>query len=565
MINSDRKEKDVVVIPPRKTEKEEIKAKYRQKRVAAYCRVSTKQEEQLNSYETQRAAYIDMVNRNPDWTLVKIFADKGISGTSVKHREEFNKMIRLCKQGKVDMIITKSISRFARNTEDCLHYTRLLKSLNVDVYFEEQKIHSMQPGAEFYITIYGSIAQSESENISANVRWGKEQSAKQGKAPFPCRRFLGYVRGEDGKPAIDPEQAEVVRYIYARYLAGDSLSVIAKKLEELNVASPAGKKRWVSSTVRSILTNEKYKGDLVINKTYVVDCISKQVRINNGERKKYYVKNSHPAIIDEMTFARVQEEMARRTGKQRVKKVGTKTELGKYSGKYALSELLICGECKTPYRRCTWIINGQKKTVWRCINRLDYGKKYCHHSPTISENILQDGIMEAILSVAIEYPDVLQLLKEHIAMGLDAETSTSMNDKIIRDKTRAEISLRIAEIDGIFNKMIETVSSETENSFDDEKVLELVEEKNKLQAKLLELQKENFEQTIIEKRMDEISNVLNGIKNHPMKYDNEIVRSLIECIVVESKEQINIIFKGGLTVEQSLGRDNGEIDFIMKQ
>ena len=150
-------------------------------------------------------------------------------------------------------------------------------------------------------------------------------------------------------------------------------------------------------------------------------------------------------------------------------------------------------------------------------------------------------------------------------MGLDAETSTSMNDKIIRDKTRAEISLRIAEIDGIFNKMIETVSSETENSFDDEKVLELVEEKNKLQAKLLELQKENFKQTIIEKRMDEISNVLNGIKNHPMKYDNEIVRSLIECIVVESKEQINIIFKGGLTVEQSLGRDNREIDFIMKQ
>lgn len=178
---------------------------------------------------------------------------------------------------------------------------------------------------------------------------------------------------------------------------------------------------------------------------------------------------------------------------------------------------------------------------------------------------MQDGIMEAILSVAIEYPDVLQLLKEHIAMGLDAETSTSMNDKIIRDKTRAEISLRIAEIDGIFNKMIETVSSETENSFDDEKVLELVEEKNKLQAKLLELQKENFKQTIIEKRMDEISNVLNGIKNHPMKYDNEIVRSLIECIVVESKEQINIIFKGGLTVEQSLGRDNREIDFIMKQ
>ena len=160
--------------------------------MVAYCRVSTKQEEQLNSYETQRAAYIDMINKNPDWTLVKIFADKGITGTSVKRRDGFNKMIRLCKQGKVDMIITKSISRFARNTEDCLHYTRLLKKYDVDVYFEEQKIHSMQPGAELYITLYGSLAQSESENISANVKWGKEQSAKQGKVSFHYKNFLGY-------------------------------------------------------------------------------------------------------------------------------------------------------------------------------------------------------------------------------------------------------------------------------------------------------------------------------------------------------------------------------------
>ena len=184
MAEKEQRVKRVYEMPEVSAPQEEVTTEYRQKRVVAYCRVSTKQEEQLNSYETQRAAYIDMISKNPDWRLVKIFADKGITGTSVKNRDEFNKMIKLCKQGKVDMIITKSISRFARNTEDCLHYTRMLKRYGVDVYFEEQKLHSTQPGADFYIGIYGSIAQSESENISANVRWGKEQSAKQGNEEF---------------------------------------------------------------------------------------------------------------------------------------------------------------------------------------------------------------------------------------------------------------------------------------------------------------------------------------------------------------------------------------------
>lgn len=367
MAEKEQRVKRVYEMPEVSAPQEEVTTEYRQKRVVAYCRVSTKQEEQLNSYETQRAAYIDMISKNPDWRLVKIFADKGITGTSVKNRDEFNKMIKLCKQGKVDMIITKSISRFARNTEDCLHYTRMLKRYGVDVYFEEQKLHSTQPGADFYIGIYGSIAQSESENISANVRWGKEQSAKQGKVAFQYKNFLGYKKGEDGKPVIDIEQADVVKFIYDRYLAGDSLKEITKKLMDLKISTPLGKQHWSCSTVRSILTNEKYKGDAIINKTFVVDCISKRVKVNNGERKKYYVENNHPAIVDAATFAKVQEEIARRSGKKKIKQVGTKTELGKYCGKYALTERLLCGECKTPYRRCTWTVKGKKKIVWRCM------------------------------------------------------------------------------------------------------------------------------------------------------------------------------------------------------
>ena len=253
------------------------------------------------------------------------------------------------------------------------------------MYFEEQVIHSTQPGAEFYITIYGSIAQSESENISANVKWGKAQSAKEGNVPFFYKRFLGYRKGEDGNPEIDPEQAEIVRMIYNRFLAGDSMVIIADYLNEQEIPTPSGKGKWLRGTIQSILTNEKYKGDAVLNKTYVSDCLTKKVKINNGERPKYYIENNHPAIIDSAVFGRVQEELARRNGKRKIKQVGTKTEQGRYCSKYALTELLICGECGTPYRRCTWTVKGKKKVVWRCINRLDFGNKYCHQSPSIEE------------------------------------------------------------------------------------------------------------------------------------------------------------------------------------
>lgn len=234
------KPKVVRVIEPTIKPAEETKSAYRQLRVAAYCRVSTKQEEQLNSYGVQTRYYTEKINAEPKWTLVGIFADKGITGTSVKKRDEFNKMIRLCKRGKVDMIITKSISRFARNTVDCLQYIRMLKELNVDVYFEEQGIHSTSPGAEFYITIFGSIAQSESENISANVRWGKDQSAKEGKVPFHYKRFLGYRKGANGTPEIDPEEAEIIRRIYRQYLSGDSFIKIATDLNIDQIKTPSG-------------------------------------------------------------------------------------------------------------------------------------------------------------------------------------------------------------------------------------------------------------------------------------------------------------------------------------
>ena len=496
-----------------------------------------------DSAESGASDRAERINSENGWTLEGIYADKGISGTSVKNRDEFNRMIRRCKQGKIDMIITKSIARFARNTVDCLKYVRLLHELGVDVYFEEQGIHSNQPGAEFYITIYGSIAQSESENMSANIIWGKNQSAKSGKVNFHYKNFLGYRKGEDGQPEIVPEEAKTIRLIYDRFLAGDSLKGMAELLEERGIKSPTGKAEWQFSTIQSILSNERYKGDAIINKTYIADCISKKVRVNNGERPKYYVENSHPAIIDSATFGRVQEELARRSGKRKVKQKGTTTEQGKYSSKYALTELLICGECKTPYRRCTWTAGGKKKTVWRCISRLDFGKKYCHHSPTVEESILHTAVINAIMQTAKQNSEVLQTLKLQIGIGLEGEKS---------EDDRLDLQVRIAESDAQFRKMLDRVSADTVEAFDEETAMRLMNEKSRLQRQLDGIAETEQRRESAKSRLDDIFTILDGIKNRPMEYDDQIVRQLLECIVVDSKEQITVIFKGGLKVVQPL-------------
>ena len=537
---AEQPKKVVRVIAPTITPQEQAKKLYRQLRVVAYCRVSTKQEEQLNSYETQRNYYTERINAEPNWTLVAIFADKGITGTSVKNRDEFNKMIKLCKRGKVDMIITKSISRFARNTLDCLKYTRMLKAIGVDVFFEEQGIHSTQPGAEFYITIYGSIAQSESENISANVKFGKAQSAREGNVAFHYKNFLGYRKGEDGKPEIVPEEAETIRFIYESFLAGDSFGGIKAKLEEKGILSPSGTPTWRYSTIQ---TNEKYAGDAIINKTYIEDCISKKVKVNNGERQKFYVENNHPAIIDRMTFARVQEELARRNGKLKVKQVGTKTEQGKYSSKYALTELLVCGECKTPYRRCTWTVKGKKKIVWRCINRLDYGKKYCHESPTVEESVLQEAIMNAIMRTANENAELLKTLKLHIGMGLDMGES---------EDESLDLQIKIAEIDAEFKAMLNAISSDTVEAFDEQRAKELMDEKSQLQQQLAQIAERKQKRENTKSRLDEIFTILDGLRNRPMEYDDRLVRQILECVVVESKERIKVVFIGGLEITETL-------------
>lgn len=385
----------VTIIPAKPLE--ERQAMRRQLRVAAYCRVSTEEEEQQSSYEAQCNYYTDKIMTNPDWTMAGIFADEGISGTSTKKRENFNRMIRRCKAKKIDLILTKSISRFARNTLDTINYTRMLRAMGIGICFEKENINTLDLDSEMLITMLGAFAQAESESMSRNIAWGKQQAIREGKVSVNFKRLYGYVLREDGSPEIDPEKGAIVRRIFLRYLSGDSLRMIQDGLNADNIPGLTEGKPWQICGIKGILINEKYCGDVLGQKTFKDRVIGGKVIKNTGQLPQVLIQNNHPGIVSRETFYAVQEEMKRRGA---AKSPSAKSPTGRtsYTSRYALSERLVCGECGTLYRRCTWNIRGQKKIMWRCVSRLDYGKKYCHNSPSMEEGPLQQAILNAINS-----------------------------------------------------------------------------------------------------------------------------------------------------------------------
>ena len=527
----------VTVIPPIAEMQGESRIDMRPKRVAAYCRVSTDREEQEHSFETQKAMYTEMIMMKPTWQMAGIYADEGITGTVAKKRPGFMKMIEDCRKGKIDMIVTKSVSRFSRNNLDCLMYVRELKQLGIPIIFEKEGINTIQVSSELLLTLFGALSQAESESISMNVKLGIRQSLKNGNVRFSYKTFLGYRKGADGQPEIVPEQADIVRRIYNDFLAGATCLEIAKRLTEENVPTMGGGNRWFSERIKSILKNEKYKGDALLQKTYITDPISKRVKKNNGELPMYYVENSHPAIIERRIFDRVQEEIARRAGKKKVKQTGTKTELGRYSGKYALTELLYCGECGTPYRRCTWSRNGKKKIVWRCVSRLDYGKKYCKNSPSVEESRLHNAIAAAITKKANSEEINIGGIMDHIeSFGSRRDT-----DGIIQRQRR------IAEIEKVIDDLARLNSDEAQSGELDYKFSELYAELYSVKDELEEMQ--SGASALDGDMLNEMREVVTGLKNHPVEYDDKVVRQLIDCIKVMSADMIKICFKDGTVTE----------------
>jgi len=421
---------NVMIIPAKRqvgntSRRQEDKPKLR---VAAYCRVSTDSDEQASSYETQVEHYTEYIKKNPEWEFAGIYADDGISGTNTKKREEFNRMIEACKTGEIDMIITKSISRFARNTLDCLKYIRMLKDKNIPVFFEKESINTMDAKGEVLLTIMASLAQQESQSLSQNVKMGLQFRYQNGQVQVNHNHFLGYTKDREGNLVIDPEQAEVVKRIYREYLEGSSMDKIAKGLEKDGILTGAGKKKWWTSTINKILRNEKYIGDALLQKTYTTDFLNKTRVKNNGIVPQYYVENNHEAIIPKDIFLRVQEELVRR----RVVKTSANGKKRSYSCNHCFAQIVICGECGEMFRRIHWNNRGCKSVVWRCISRLEPTGQECH-ARIVNEMVLENVVVQAINTLLGDKSTYQAQLQQNIAnviRSAQQKTADGIDEKL---------------------------------------------------------------------------------------------------------------------------------------
>lgn len=536
--------KTVTVIQPKSSLLVD-KEKHRQLRVAAYCRVSTDFEEQLNSYENQKAFYTDMIGKNPEWTLAGIYADEGISGTLAEKRPDFQRMISDCLDGKIDYVIVKAVSRFARNTSECLKYVDLLREEGIGVIFEEQGIDTLELKSQLYLTIYAGFAQSESESISKNVTWTVRNNFAEGKVPYVYKKFLGYKKGDDGIPEIVPEEAEIVTRIYNMFLAGATTRAISETLMAENIQVPGKNFTFAKNTILSILTNIKYCGDAILQQTYSTDCIKKKRKKNTGEKvPMYYVHNAHPAIIPRATFNKVQEEIARRKTSTPKSQKNTYTASGRYS-KYALTDVLMCGECGTRYRRVTWSKKGKKKVVWRCINRLDYGTKYCDKSLTVEENALHQAIVRAIEKFNKEDANTYYTLMK-----------ATIGDAIGINGSNDEIDLLERRITALNTKMLQLVNENVANGGDieshEEEFKEISDEIEQLKSRISAIQESFCDAETAKQRLEYINRTIDEREQNKGIYDDSVVRQMVECIKVYHDGRIEVIFGGGVTIEEEI-------------
>ena len=528
----------VTIIPAKPIAEQE--AMKRKLQVAAYCRVSTEEEEQQSSYEAQCSYYTDKIMTNPEWTMAGIFADEGITGTSTKKRDDFNRMIRKCKKGKINLILTKSISRFARNTLDTIKYTRMLRAMGIGIYFEKENINTLDMDSEMLITMLGAFAQAESESISRNVAWGKRQAIREGKVYVNFNQLYGYYLQEDRTPGIKQQEAEVVKFIFGQYMLGDSTRMIARKLDEDGIPTRSGKVRWEPATIKSILKNEKYCGDVLAQKTFKECVIGGKVQKNTGQLPQVLVQNNHPAIISRELFYAVQEEIKRRTAG---KSPSAKSATGRscYASKYALSERLVCGECGTLYRRCTWNIRGKKKIVWRCVSRLDHGTKYCKQSPTMEETALQRAIMDAVNSAMDSRGNLVKGITDTVILMLKPKENAVF--------TLGEVKRRISELTAEFDRLFDMEGSEENHQ---ERFSEITKELAELKKQRDEISAQLRNNQGIQAQIQRISLAADQMNHHLTEWDEEMIRQIVHIVEVICADRIRVVLTDGTVIMQEV-------------
>ena len=502
----------------------------RKRRVAGYARVSTDKDEQFTSYEAQIDYYTQYIKSNPEWEFVRVYTDEGISGLNTKNRNGFNEMISDALGGAIDLIVTKSISRFARNTVDSLTAVRKLKEHGTEVYFEKEGIYTFDSKGELLITIMSSLAQEESRSISENVTWGQRKRFADGKVSMPYKRFLGYEKGPDGKPVIVESEAETVRLIFALYLTGKSAKTICKHLEREGIKSPGGKDKWSPTTVESILRNVKYKGDALLQKRFTVDFLTKTMKVNEGEVPQYYVEDSHPGIIPKEEFDMVQAEIARR---QRMGRT--------YSGTSLFSAKLVCGDCGAYYGRKIWhSTDKSRRAVWQCNRKFSKDKEKCV-TPTLSEDSIRNAFITAYSQLTkhreIAIADCAVLLDMVTDCRAIDEKITALNEEIavvaemVKSYIKENATTALSQED--YAKRYDSLNARYENA----------------SSKLAELQKEKESKQL---RGVELRCFLDALRDAPTvldDFDCRLWTMLVEKVMVFRDGRMTFRFKDGQEIE----------------
>lgn len=516
-------EKTVTTIPPRLSRFTDLPLTATVKRkVAAYARVSTDHEEQQSSYEAQVNYYTEYIKSRTDWEFAGIFADEGISGCSIKGRQGFQAMIEEALNGGINLIITKSVSRFARNTVDSLSTIRKLKEHNVECYFEKENIWTFDSKCELMLSILSSISQEESRSISENVTWGHRRRMADGKVSVPFGRFLGYDRGEHGELIVNEKEAEIVREIYRLFLSGLTPHGVAKELTSRGIPTPGGKVKWTASTVKSILTNEKYKGDALLQKTFTPDYLTKKTKKNDGQIPQYYVENSHPAIVTSEMYDAVQAEMERRNA--------CKT---RYSGVDILASKLICGECGSFYSPKIWHSTDQyRRTIYQC------GHKYrgtCRCStPNLTAETIKDAFIRSFNEMISNKNEIISNLRKSISIisdttELDAQMSAAKDEMAfhadIIESLIAE-NARIAQDQTEYNKKYQLAMERYEAA------------RSKHEALAAQVAEEHRKQRAVETFIKNVRDL--GVIT---EFDEDLWGLLVDRVIVNGKDDIKFEFK----------------------
>ena len=502
------------------------------RRVAAYARVSTDSDEQLSSYEAQVDFYTRHIKSNPEWEFVGVYTDEGISGTNTRKREGFNHMVADALAGKIDLILTKSISRFARNTVDTLTTVRKLKEKKVEVYFEKENIYTLDAKGEVMITIMSSLAQEESRSISENVTWGKRRSMEEGKFSLAYKNFLGYEKGEDGLPKIVEKEAEIVREIYRLFLEGKTVRTIANHLTGQGISTPSGKTKWCVSTIMSILQNEKYKGDALLQKTYTADFLTKSIRKNKGEVPQYYIQNSHPAIIDPETFELVQQEIKRRHPRRR--------QLHQNS---PFTAKIICGDCGGYYGRKVWRSNSKhRKYIWRCNEK--YQNSPLCSTPNLDESVLKTAfvaVFNQVLGDKKQYIDhfeeMMPILADTSSLEKQLEDADKIHDELMGNLRRyMEENTRHIQDQGTYNHHFSELDAECKQA---EKQIACLQEK---------IQAQSARKEQIRRCLDELRKCGNILE----EFDLDLWNSMVESVTVCSDKILEFQFRDGTKISVSM-------------